>query len=120
MTDARGRSALAVSNEAVALVRRYSGRGPTEARTTIDRDHVLVVMRNQLTTHERTLTEHGYAQLVLDSRRALQDILRPELAAFVEEHLGRKVIGFMSGNQIEPDMAGEIFVLAAEGQPAGG
>ena len=117
--DKPGRAAVAVSNRAVELMHKYSGRGPTEARTTIDRDHVLIVMRNGLTPHERTLSEHGYEQLVLDCRRALQEIVRPELAAFVEEQFGRKVVGFMSANQIEPDLAGEIFVLAAESDPDG-
>jgi uncharacterized protein YbcI len=114
---ATGSAAVAVSNRAVQLVRHYTGRGPTQARTTIDRDHVLVIMRDGLTTNERSLAEHGYAQLVLDSRSAVQDILRGELTAFIEEQFGRKVIGFMSGNQIEPDLAGEVFVLepAADG-----
>jgi uncharacterized protein YbcI len=109
-----GRTAVDVSNRAVELLRQYSGRGPTETRTTIDRDHVVVIMRNVLTASERTLCEHGYDALVLDSRRAMQEILRPELAAFIEQRFGRPVIGFMSGNQLEPDLAGEIFVLAAE------
>jgi hypothetical protein len=55
---------------------------------------------------------------VLACRRAMQDIVRPELAAFIEERFDRKVIGFMSGNQIEPDLAGEIFVLAPQHRPA--
>ena len=95
-------------------MRRYTGRGPTEARTTIDRDHVLVVMRNALTPKERTLAAHGHDELVLESRRAVQEILRPELTAFIEAQFGREVIGFMSGNQIEPDLQGEIFVLVPE------
>jgi len=115
--DGTGKAAVAVSNRAVELFRKYSGRGPTEARTTIDRDHVLIVMRNGLTPNERSLSEHGYEGLVLDCRRAMQAIVRPELAMFVEEQFGRKVIGFMSGNQIEPDLAGEIFVLAAKSDP---
>lgn len=106
-----GRASVAVSNRAVRLVRQYAGRGPTEARTTIDRDHVVVVMRNALTQHERSLSDHGYGQLVLECRRAIQEIIRPELSAFIEEQFGHKVIAFMSDNQIDPDLAGEIFVL---------
>ena len=98
-------------------MRQYTGRGPTEARTTIDRDHVLVIMRNALTPKERTLAEHGYDQLVHDSRRAVQEILRPDLTGFIEDEFGRDVVGFMSGTQIEPDLQGEIFVLAPEKEP---
>jgi uncharacterized protein YbcI len=101
-------------------MRQYTGRGPTEARTTIDRDHVLVVMRNALTPKERTLAAHGYDQLVHDSRRAVQEILRPDLTGFIEEQFGRDVVGFMSGTQIDPDLQGEIFVLAPEKEPEHG
>jgi uncharacterized protein YbcI len=107
-----GAASVAVSNQAVHLMRHYSGRGPTEARTTIDRDHVVVVMRNTLGTSERTLAEHGYESLVHETRRAIQEIIRPELTAFIQEEFGREVIGFMSGNQLAPDFAGEVFVLA--------
>jgi uncharacterized protein YbcI len=120
MADAarRAPSSVAVSNRTVELFRRYTGRGPTEARTTIDRDHVLVVMRNGLTVAERTLSENGYSQLVRDCRRAVQEIVRPELTEFIEEHFGRKVIGFMSDNHVDPDLAGEIFVLEPEDRSA--
>ena len=109
--QANGAAAVAISNRAVQLVRQYTGRGPTQARTTIDRDHVLVVMRDGLTQSERTLAENGHEQLVLDARRAIQEIFRPELTAFIEERFGRKVVGFMSANQVDPDLAGEVFVL---------
>src|SRR4051794_27667074 len=84
-----GRTAGDVSNRAGGLLRQYSRRGPTETRTTIDRDHGGGIMRDGLTASERTLCEHGYDPLVLDSRRAMQEILRPELAAFIEQRFGR-------------------------------
>jgi hypothetical protein len=66
--EATGPVAVAVSNRAVELVRRYTGRGPTEARTTIDRDHVLVVM-----TAARRWVRLADAGVVLGSRvRALR------------------------------------------------
>ena len=38
--------------------------------------------------------------------------MRERFEKVVEEATGRKVVGFMSGNQQEPDMICEIFVLA--------
>jgi uncharacterized protein YbcI len=108
-----GGAATAVSNRTVQLMRQYLGRGPTKTRTTVDRDHVLVVMRDTLTAHELALAEHGYQTLVLDARQALQEILRPELTEFIENLFHRKVIGFMSANQLDPDLAAEVFVLEA-------
>jgi hypothetical protein len=38
--------------------------------------------------------------------------LRERFTRVVEQATGRKVIGFMSGNQQDPDMICEVFVLA--------
>jgi hypothetical protein len=38
--------------------------------------------------------------------------MRGRLEQVVEEATGQKVIGFMSGNQPDPDMICEVFVLA--------
>jgi hypothetical protein len=38
--------------------------------------------------------------------------MRDHFEAVVEKATGRKVIGFMSGNQQDPDMICEVFVLA--------
>jgi hypothetical protein len=43
---------------------------------------------------------------------AFQDVMRERFTNVVEEATGRKVIGFMSGNQQDPDMICEVFVLA--------
>jgi hypothetical protein len=37
--------------------------------------------------------------------------MRDDLVALVERETERKVIGFMSDNHIDPDMAVEVFVL---------
>jgi uncharacterized protein YbcI len=44
-------------------------------------------------------------------RIALQEAMREELVSGVEQLTGRKVISFMSGNDLPPDYATEIFVL---------
>jgi hypothetical protein len=38
--------------------------------------------------------------------------MRERFTTVVEEATGRRVIGFMSGNQQDPDMICEVFVLA--------
>jgi hypothetical protein len=38
--------------------------------------------------------------------------MRDDLVALVERETERKVIGFMSDNHIDPDLAVEVFVLA--------
>jgi len=38
--------------------------------------------------------------------------MRDRFDAVIEQATGRRVIGFMSGNQQEPDMMCEVFILA--------
>src|SRR5688500_7474541 len=54
-----GSLSSAISNAVVGLLRDYTGRGPTHARTTIGPDTIVVTLRNSLTKAERTLASHG-------------------------------------------------------------
>jgi uncharacterized protein YbcI len=106
----------AVSNAVVSLVRQYTGRGPTRARTSISRDFVSVVMADTLTKAERRLAEDGKADLVLQIRHEFQKTMRDDLVAAVETITKREVIAFMSDNHIDPDMAVESFVLRPDAE----
>lgn len=101
----------AISTEAVGLLREYTGRGPTKARTLIDDVLVTIVLADTLTKGERKLVETGHGARVLELRHDFQNVMRDDLIAVVERHLDRKVIAFMSQNHIDPDLAVELFVL---------
>jgi uncharacterized protein YbcI len=109
-----GTVSAALSNAVVGLVREYTGRGPTKARTSISRDLVSVVMADTLTKGERRLVENGKADLVLEIRQEFQRAMRHDLVAAVETITEREVVAFMSDNHIDPDMAVESFVLRPE------
>jgi len=109
-----GTVSAAVSNAVVGLVRQYTGRGPTKARTSISRDLVSVVMADTLTKAERRLADDGKADLVLQIRHEFQKTMREDLVAAVETITQREVVAFMSDNHIDPDMAVESFVLRPE------
>jgi hypothetical protein len=49
---------------------------------------------------------------VIRQRMAFRDVMRERFTRVVEDATGRTVIGFMSGNQQDPDMICEVFVLA--------
>ena len=40
--------------------------------------------------------------------------MRERFEAVIEQATGRRVIGFMSGNQQDPDMMCEVFILAPD------
>ncbi len=115
---AGGSVAAAISNATVRLLSRYTGRGPNRARTTINRDHVTIILRDALTKGERSLVADGRHELVLEMRRNFQQTMRDDLVAIVEQWTGRRVIAFMSDNHIDPDIAVEVFVLEPEGGEA--
>jgi uncharacterized protein YbcI len=103
-----------ISDAAVRLLREYTGRGPTKAKTMINGDSVMIVLGDTLTRGERRLVATGKGDRVLELRHDFQLVMRDELVGAVEHALGRKVIAFMSQNHIDPDLAAEIFILQPE------
>jgi uncharacterized protein YbcI len=106
-----GRRAAAVSNAIVQLLHDYTGRGPTRARTTISDQVVVCVLADTLTKSEARLVAGGEAQLVLNQRSAFQRLMEDDAIAAVERITGQRIAAFMSNNNIDPDLAVEMFVL---------
>lgn len=106
--------AASISNATVKLLREYTGRGPTKARTYIVGDLVSIVLQDTLTMGERSLVREGDQAIVLAARKAFQRAMGPQLTAVVEQHTGRRVHAFLSDNHIDPDVAVESFVLERE------
>ncbi len=111
--DARrmGEVASAISNAVVHRLAETTGRGPTKARTTLGLDAVFVVLADSMTRGERTLVDRGEGVAVLDLRHRWQMAMREEVCGDIERLTGRNVVGFMSDNHIDPDLAVEVFVL---------
>jgi uncharacterized protein YbcI len=61
---------------------------------------------------EETLLEGGRGGAVIQQRMEFQDLMRMRFESVIEHATGRRVIGFMSGNQQHPDMMCEVFILA--------
>jgi uncharacterized protein YbcI len=101
----------AISDGLVALLKEYYGRGPTRAKSYYQDDLVVCVLRGGFTRVERTLMEGGREDSVIQQRMDFQDLMRARFEQVVEEATGRRVIGFMSGNQQDPDLMCEVFVL---------
>jgi uncharacterized protein YbcI len=109
-----GARALEISNAMSRLHKEFVGRGPTNARTTIDGDMVVCLLEGGYTRAEQTLTANDNADLVAAARLGLQDAMRQAMIAAVEQTIGRRVHSFMSANDLERNLQVEIFVLTAE------
>jgi uncharacterized protein YbcI len=109
---AHGEIVTAISEGLVGLLKDYYGKGPSQAKTYYEDDLVVCLLRGGFTAVEQTLLEGGRGTAVIDQRMAFQDVMRQRFEAVVEHATGRRVIGFMSGNQQQPDMICEVFVLS--------
>jgi uncharacterized protein YbcI len=110
-----GTHASEISRGMVTLMKQMTGRGPIKARTTIGRDHVLVMLHEVLTHTDRMLVGAGENAMVHATRQKIQELMRPDAKRLVEQTLQREVVGFMSANEFDPDMACEVFVLSPIG-----
>jgi uncharacterized protein YbcI len=101
----------AISDGLVSLLKEFYGRGPTRAKSYFQDDLVVCLLRGGFTRVEETLLEGGRGSAVIEQRMEFQELMRKRFEGVVEEATGRKVIGFMSGNQQEPDLMCEVFIL---------
>jgi uncharacterized protein YbcI len=102
----------AISDGMVALLKEFYGRGPTRTKSYYADDLVVCVLRGGFSRVEETLLDSGRGGAVIEQRMAFQDVMRARFESVIESATGRRVIGFMSGNQQHPDMMCEVFVLA--------
>lgn len=109
---AHGEILTRISDGLVGLLKEYYGKGPTRAKTYYEDDIVVCLLRGGFTAVEQTLLDGGRGAAVIEQRMAFQEVMRQRFEAVVEHATGRRVIGFMSGNQQHPDMICEVFILA--------
>ena len=102
----------AISDGMVALLKEFYGRGPTRTKSYYADDLVVCVLRGGFSRVEQTLLEGGRGAAVIQQRMEFQELMRDRFEAVIERATGRRVIGFMSGNQQHPDMMCEVFILA--------
>jgi len=102
----------AISDGIVALLKEFYGRGPTRTKSYYEDDLVVCLLRGGFTRVEQTLLEGGRGPAVIRQRMEFQELMRERFVAVIERATGRRVIGFMSGNQQHPDIMCEVFILA--------
>jgi uncharacterized protein YbcI len=75
-------------------------------------DLVVCLLRGGFSRVEQTLLEGGRGSSVIRQRIEFQELMRERFEAVIADATGRRVIGFMSGNQQAPDIMCEVFILA--------
>ena len=108
----------AISAAVVGLLREYTGRGPTKARTSIRDDLVVVLVEDTLTKGEQSLVRSGREATVLGIRHEFQEAMRADCINTIEGLTGRSVLAMMSADHVDPDLGAELFLLGAAPSPA--
>src|SRR6202167_1015277 len=111
-SQSHGDVLTAISDGMVALLKEFYGRGPSRTKSYVADDLVVCVLRGGFTRVEQTLLDGGHGPAVIQQRMEFQDVMRDRFEAVIERATDRRVIGFMSGNQQQPDMMCEVFILA--------
>jgi uncharacterized protein YbcI len=111
--DAHHGEALAeVTDGIVRLFREGYGRGPTRAKSyLLDDRYVVTVLRDTMTTVERTLVDSGHMHLVRTVRLTFQEAMAASFKEVVEQAIGRRVASYHSQLMTDPDMGFEFFLL---------
>ena len=110
--QAHGDVLTAISDGLVGLLKEFYGHGPTRVKSYFQDDLVVCVLRGGFSRVEQTLLDGGRGQAVIQQRMEFQELMRERFEAVIQEATGRRVIGFMSGNQQDPDLMCEVFILA--------
>jgi uncharacterized protein YbcI len=107
-----GEVRTAISDGMIALLKEFYGRGPSRAKSYYEDDLVVCLLRGGFSRVEQTLLEGGRGSSVIRQGMEFQELMRERFEAVIAEATGRRVIGFMSGNQQSPDIMCEVFILA--------
>ena len=101
----------AISQAIVRIHAEHYGKGATHAKTYVWDNLVVTVLRDVLTTAERTLVEVGRTDSVRDLRTTFQCAMEQTFRSAIERLTGRRVQSFLS--QVDPanGLSVEVFVL---------
>lgn len=121
MPATRGELEARITEELIRFEREYMGRGPSEARTYLMDDLVLVRLKGVITRAEHHLAQADASgrgrDLIKQTRTELLEKARPQLNAMVESILG------VSLRSLHTDISvrtGErVIILVLDRPPAG-
>jgi uncharacterized protein YbcI len=107
----------ALTSAIVGIHTSHLGRGPSSASAFHNDNVVTILMREVLTQVERTLSRSGNGHAVSSMRHLYQQTMEEDFKEAVERLTGRKVVAFISGNHVDPDIAVELFILDGAPEP---
>jgi uncharacterized protein YbcI len=106
-----------ISREIVQVYLRTFGRGPTRARTFVQPQFSVCVLRDVFTTAERALIADGDGDAVERGRKRLNAGNDDDLQAIVASRTGRTVQSHLSHVKVPANLAVHLFLFDEEQGP---
>jgi uncharacterized protein YbcI len=113
--DAGGELLARISNAMVQAQKDFFGMGPTQAKSYMLDDLLIIVMRGGLTRAERTMLDFGHPDLVRQFRQVFENEMTERLVGTMEKLTRRKIVTYQSQIMFDPDVIVEMFVFDSEG-----
>jgi uncharacterized protein YbcI len=104
-----------ISREIVQVYLRTFGRGPTRARTFVQPQFSVCVLRDVFTTAERALIVAGEGDAVERGRKRLNAGNDDDLQAIVASRTGRTVQSHLSHVKVPANLAVHLFLFEDDG-----
>ena len=104
-----------ISREIVQVYLRTFGRGPTRARTFVQPQFSVCVLRDVFTTAERALIADGDGDAVERGRKRLNAGNDDDLQAIVSSRTGRAVQSHLSHVKVPANLAVHLFLFEEDG-----
>ncbi len=113
MNPTKGQMEDEITKVVVQWEKEYKGRGPTEARTDILRNMVIVSLKGILSPAEQRLAKDKEGMILIKKvRQQLVEQGRPELEAIVNRITGVKVVSLHT--DISTKTGERVFVFVTE------
>jgi uncharacterized protein YbcI len=104
----------ALTDELVGIQTEFLGRGPATASTFYHGSTVVTLMHDALTKAEKILAQMGRESDVSEVRGLFHQEMEGDFRKAVERLTGQKVLAFLSGHHLDPDVSAAIFILDDE------
>lgn len=98
-----------ISNELVLAQKTYFGRGPTQTKSYMVDDFLVVVMRGGITTAESTMIDFGRQELAREFRQGFENAIADRLVDRVQALMGRPVVNYRTQVLFDPHTIVSMF-----------
>jgi uncharacterized protein YbcI len=102
---------VAISDQIVRLYLEAFGRGPTQARTYVQPQFAVCVLRDVLTTAERSLIDLGGRIEVEAARAMVNEAIDRRCVSIVETQTGRSVLSHLARTKAPVDLGVHFFLF---------